>query len=376
MSIMKQLVSLLFFLLLCINSTAVCAAEIIFQSSMQYDWWKSDNHREGSQFFVPIELETEINNFSARLITAFTRIESDLPGGDNPSLSSVIDTKINLSYVVFDKLPVNFLFGLDLNIPTGKTDFDDDELLIVRDPDLISIVNTGEGFNINPNISMTKEWSTWGVGIGAGFLLRGEYDYSREFRNYDPGNIAYISGEIRYYIADNGLVRIYGDYGSFSKDYLDDDDFYREGDFLLFGTETRYITDKWETRINLKGIFRGKSEFRQADSKLKTESREGYGDEYVADLLLSYYFSGKDKITPFVQILYIDDNKYDELSPLYIGTRKKYSLGCSLKHYLSDTVNLELMLRCFYLDDEKGWMENDNITSRGHSLMMQFTGTF
>ena len=373
---MKQLVPLLFFLLICTNASAVCAAEIFFQSSLQYDWWKSDSHQDGSQVFVPIEMKAEMDDFSARLITAFTRIESDTRGVDTPSLSSVIDTKLNFSYVVLDKLPVNFLFGLDLNIPTGKTDLDDDELLIVRDPDLISIVNTGEGFNINPNISMTKEWSTWSIGLGAGFLWRGEYDYSREFRNYDPGNIAYVSGEIRYYVADDGLVRIYGDYGTFSKDYLDDDDFYREGDFFLLGAETRYITDKWETRVNFKGIFRGKSEFRQADSKLKTESREGYGDEYVADLLFRYYYSGKDNITPFVQMLYIDDNKYDQLSPLYIGTRKKYSLGCRLKHYLSNTVNLEMMLRFFYLDDDKGWMAEDNVTSRGHSLMIQFTGIF
>lgn len=373
---MKRWVLLLFPLLLCTNAGGVCAAEITFQSGLQYDWWKSDNHKDGYQVFVPIELEAEMDDFSARVITAFTRMESDIRGVGNPSLSSVIDTKVNLSYVVLDKLPVNFLFGLDLNFPTGKTDLDDDELLIVRDPDLVSIIDNGEGFNINPNVSMTKEWSTWSVGIGAGFLWRGEYDYSREFRNYDPGNIAYITGDIRYYVAEDGLVRLYGDYGTFSKDNLDDDDFYRESDFFLLGVETRYLTDNWETRINVQGIFRGKSEFRQASSKLKTESRESYGDEYVADLLLRYYYSEKDSISPFVQLLYVDDNEYDESSPLYIGTRKKYSLGCSVKHYLSNTVNLELMFRFFHLDDEKGWLDDDNVTSRGHSLMMQFVGSF
>jgi len=373
---MKRWVTLLFPLVLCANAAGVCASEITFHSGLRYDWWKGNNDTDGNQVFVPVELGAEMDDFSARVITAFTRTETDISGVGNPSLSSVIDTKVNLSYIVVDKLPVNFLFGLDLNCPTGKTNLDDDDLLIIRDPDLVSIVDHGEGFNVNPNVSMTKEWSAWGAGLGAGFLWRGEYDYSREFRNYDPGDIAYITGEIRYYLAEDGLLRLYGDYGSFNKDKLDDDDFYRESDFYLLGAETRYLTDNWETRFNVKGIFREKSEFRQTSSKLKTESREGYGDEYVADLLLRYHFSEKDSITPFVQLLYVDDNQYDESSPLYIGTRKKYSLGFSVKRNVSAAGNLELMFRFFHLDDEKGWLDDDDVTYRGHSLMLQYAGSF
>ncbi|MCJ7602708.1 MAG: hypothetical protein MUO63_14565 [Desulfobulbaceae bacterium] len=373
---MKRWVSLLFPLVLCTNAAGVCAGEITFQSGLRYDWWKGNNDTDGNQVFVPVELGAEMDDFSARVITAFTRTESDISGVGNPSLSSVIDTKVNLSYVVVDKLPVNFLFGLDLNCPTGETDLDDDDLLIIRDPDLVSIIDHGEGFNVNPNVSMTKEWLTWGAGLGAGFLWRGEYDYSREYRNYDPGDIAYITGEIRYYMAEDGLVRLYGDYGTFSKDKRDDDDFYRESDFFLVGAETRYLTDNWETRFNVKGTFRGKSEFRQTSSKLKTESREGYGDEYVADLLLRYHFSEKDSIAPFVQLLYVDDNQYDESSPLYIGSRKKYSLGFSVKRNVSAAGNLELMFRFFHLDDEKGWLDDDDVTYRGHSLMLLYAGSF
>jgi len=294
----------------------------------------------------------------------------------NPSLSSVIDTKVNLSYVMVDKLPVNFLFGLDLNCPTGKTDLEDDDLLIIRDPDLVSIVDHGEGFNVNPNVSMTREWTDWGAGLGAGFLWRGEYDYSREYRNYDPGDIAYITGEIRYYLAEDGLLRLYGDYGSFTKDTLDNDDFYRESDFFLLGAETRYLTEKWETRFNVKGTFRGKSEFRQASSRLKTESREGYGDEYVADLLCRYSFSEKDSITPFVQMLYVDDNQYDESSSLYVGTRTKYTAGLSVKRQVSAFGSLELMFRFYHMDDEKGWLDDDDVTYHGHSLMLLYSGSF
>lgn len=374
---MKRWATLLFPLVLCANAAGVCASEITFQSGLQYDWWKGNNDTEGNQVFVPVELGTAADEFSARVLTAFTRTESDISGAGNPSLSSVIDTKVNLSYVVVDKLPVNILYGLDLNCPTGKTDFDEDDLLIIRDPDLVSIVDHGEGFNVNPHVSMTRDWADWGAGLGAGFLWRGEYDYSGEYRSYDPGDIAYITGEIRYYLAEDGLLRLYGDYGSFSKDTLDDDDFYRESDFFLLGAETRYLTEKWETRFNVKGTFRGKSEFRRAASSgLKTESKEGYGDEYVADLLCRYHFSDKDSIAPFVQFLYVDDNQYDESSLLYIGTREKYSAGLSVKRQVSAAGNLELMFGFFHLDDEKGWLDHDDVTYNGHSLMLLYARSF
>jgi len=373
---MKKWPTLLVPLALWANAAGVGAGEITFAGGLQYDWWKGNNDTDGNQVFVPVELGAEMDDFSARVITAFTRTESDISGLGNPSLSSVIDTKVNLSYLVVDKLPVNFLFGLDLNCPTGETDLADDDLLIIRDPDLVSIVDHGEGFNVNPNVSMTREWSAWGAGLGAGFLWRGEYDYSGQYRNYDPGDIAYITAEVRYYLAEDGLLRLYGDYGSFTGDTLDDDDFYRESDFFLLGAETRYLTENWETRVNVKGTFRGKSEFRRAGSGLKTESREGYGDEYAADLLCRYSFSDKDSIAPFVQLLYVDDNRYDESSLLYVGSRKKYSAGLSVKRQVNAFGSLELMFRFFHLDDEKGWLDNDDVTYHGHSLMLLYAGSF
>jgi hypothetical protein len=373
---MKRWATLLFPLVLCANAAGVCASEITFQGGLQYDWWKGNNDTDGNQVFVPVELGAEKDNFSARVITAFTRTESDISGVGKQSLSSVIDTKVNLSYMMADKLPVNFLFGLDLNCPTGKTNLDEDELLVIRDPDLVSIVDHGEGFNVNPNISMTRDWTVWGSGLGVGYLWRGEYDYSQGYRNYDPGDIAYITGEIRYYLAEEGLLRLYGDYGSYTKDQLAGDDFYRESDFFLLGAETRYLTEKWETRFNIKGTFRGKSEFRTVSSRLKTESREGYGDEYAADLLCRYSFSDRDSITPFVQLLYVDDNQYAESSPLYVGTRTKYTAGLSVKRQVSAAGSLQLMFRFFHMDDERGWLDTDDVTYHGQSLMLQYAGSF
>jgi len=130
---MKRWATLLFPLFFCANAAGVCASEITFQGGLQYDWWKGNNDTDGNQVFVPVELGAEMDDFSARMITAFTRTETDISGVGNPSLSAVIDTKVNLSYMMVDKLPVNFLFGFDLNCPTGKTDFDDDDLLIITD---------------------------------------------------------------------------------------------------------------------------------------------------------------------------------------------------------------------------------------------------
>ncbi|MBI5556819.1 MAG: hypothetical protein HY885_04215 [Deltaproteobacteria bacterium] len=372
---MKRWLSLLILFLLCLEGGAVCASEITFQSGYHYDWWKNDDSESGNQQFVPVQIDGVGDDFSVRLLTAFASTKSDLDDVGDSRLSSLVDTKVNLSYGVVDKLPVNLLFGLDVNLPTGEADLDAKDVLIVTDPDLVSIAQHGEGFNVNPTISMTKEWANYGAGLAAGFLWRGEYDYSIDFQNYDPGEIAYLTGDVRYYFSDTDLVRLYGDYGTFSKDKLDDDDFYREADFFLVGAEGRRLMGDWETRLNVKGVFRGKSEFREEVSNLKKESKEGYGDEYVADLLFSYNYSEKVRISPFLQLLYVDDNKYDSQSALYIGERKKYSIGCSLKRVLTDNLNLQLMVSLFDMEDEQGWLATDDVDYRGHSFMLQFVGT-
>ena len=46
---------------------------------------------------------------------------------------------------------------------------------------------------------MAKEWDRWVVGLGVGYVWRGEYDFATNIRDYDPGDI---------FTATGGAIRI------------------------------------------------------------------------------------------------------------------------------------------------------------------------
>ena len=140
------------------------------QTLSNYDWWKDNSGSRGMQVHVPLRIEARHQDFSISALTgyAYTQINPHL--GETRSLSHLLDTKVNLSYEMVDKLPLDLLIGLDFNLPTGKTDFKERDLSLIMDPDLISINRLGEGFNFGPTLSLAKQLGNWDGGIGAGYV--------------------------------------------------------------------------------------------------------------------------------------------------------------------------------------------------------------
>ena len=85
------------------------------------------------------------------------------------------------------------------------------ELATVRDSDLLAVSTLGEGFNINPTITVAKEIGQWALGIGMGYVWRGEYDYSETLTEYDPGDLFNIVVETNWHINDRWRMRLFGE---------------------------------------------------------------------------------------------------------------------------------------------------------------------
>ena len=192
---MKRLFLILLVVITFCSVSGVHAFDLTVQTGLSTNWWDSDTDDRGSQTYVPVTIDGVQGDFSLRLLTAFVHTRVDPSDASKESLSTVVDTKLNFSYAIVEKLPVDILLGLDFNLPTGKTDLDDEDRRTLLDPDLVAISRYGEGFNINPTITLAKQEELWGVGVGFGYLLRGEYDFSDTAQNYDPGEIFNISAE-------------------------------------------------------------------------------------------------------------------------------------------------------------------------------------
>lgn len=354
------------------------AVDIQIQTGTNFDWWESDEDDRGYQIYVPVKIETEYKDFSFLMLTAFTHTNSNLTGIEDHSLSCVVDTKVNFSYEILDKFPADIILGLDFNIPTGRTDLDNDDLMLFMDPDLVSITSLGEGYNLNPTLTLAKEWENWAAGVGLGYLWRGEYDFSKETKDYNPGDLFNFTGEVGYTFSPDWQARLFGEYAYFDKDEVHNADFYQEGEFLLIGLGFNHYGTKWDASFKVKGIFRGKSKFQEGASAqdLRTEDRNSYGDEWSTHLSCNYYLNKKTTLKSLIQFLRVNENDYSSDSALFIGKRQMASLAFGIVRIFSPRLEGELNLAGRILDDDKNWYHDDDRTYKGFSIGVKLKSNF
>lgn len=352
------------------------ATDIKVRTGFTFDWWKSNADTgleaiEGSQFYIPIRIGTQHKEFSFDILIGYINTNVDLSDGGSKSLSSILDTKVNCAYEISGKLPLDVLLGLDLNLPTGRTDLTTDDLFLVVDPELVSITKFGEGFNLNPTLSLAGEWGDWTAGIGLGYDWRGEYDYSSQIQDYDPGDIINFITESSYDFCLNWQGRFFTEFARFTKDKIGDEDWYQEGNFLLLGLGLNYYQAQWDTDFTLRSIIRGKSKWIQegAVSIISTEDKNSHGDEWIADFALRYSLNDRIRFNSSFEFLWADENDYPSDSPIFIGKKQKLSLGVGTIALFASYLEGELKIKGFYLNGE----DRDY---RGISIIARLTTNF
>lgn len=367
---MKRLIVTALFLVAMVGWSGCFAAQtdMDFTAGFHYDWWDNDNDDRGMQLSVPIEVESAYRDISIELLGAYVYTSVDLSGQSARSLSDFVDTKLNFSYEILDRFPVDILLGLGLNLPTGHTDLKQRDLILITIPELVSITTFGEGFNVNPVISLTKQWDAWVAGIGLGYLWRGEYDYSTGVENYDPGEALTLTAELGYEISPSWYARAFGEYITYDEDEVDGEKFYQEGDILLFGLGAEYAGTDWAMVFSIHSIFRDKSKFRQG-TILPSEEHNSHGDEWIGEVAYLYFPNNETTLKAGFELLWLDENAYPADSSFYVGQRQKYTLGCGVTQALRENVKGSLDIKGFYIDDEKNWYHpEEDYAYKGFSI--------
>jgi hypothetical protein len=351
------------------------------QTGLIFDWWADNQSSDARQVSVPFTITGQVNDFSFKLLTAYTDTHLERSGAAKSSLGRLLDTKLCMSYQIIDKLPVDLLLGLDFNLPTGKTNLRQRDLALIMDPDLVSINNFGEGFNVNPTVTIAKEWGDWVAGAGFGYLWRGSYDFSKEINitDYQPGDIYNINAELRYFFSPDMYARVFGSHAWYRPDTVRGKDFFQEGDFSQFGFGLNYNREKkWEAGLTFRGILRDKTRFQESPGVLVTESNDRQGDEWVLDLAGKYLLDEKTVLSSFIQGRYFTENDYATASPFYVGAREKLSLGLGVTRALGAHFEAGLDVKGFFKhDDQKNYPQVTNSRDFcGVSVSLLFAGSF
>ncbi|MFA6147139.1 MAG: hypothetical protein WC899_02890 [bacterium] len=368
---MKRSAAILLSVLPLLWSTGAHAAGLSVESGVQQEYWEDTRDSSGSQTLVPFRIGWSGEDASIGLLTGVVHAAIDAPGTSDPSLTHVLDTKLNLSYVVQGKLPVDLLIGMDINLPTGKTDFPIADLALILDPEIVSITTFGEGVNVNPTISFAKESGPWSGGLGVGYNVRREYDVSAEagFSDYDPGDILSLNALVQRELSRGYVGRIFGKFSRFGKDRLHGADLFREGDYRMAGIGISRAGAAWEADVNLRGTFRGKAEILSGGS-LATESERSRGDEWSAEASVRHALRKDLFVSGAVRGLIVSSNGYSDGSSRHNGSKEKVALSVGCDRLFPSGVAAGVSLKGFVMSEEAQAVPQfrEERTSRGIAL--------
>ena len=345
---MKKFLPLLTVLFILTGAGVSLAADVDVQTGFEYTWWKDSENNAGYQAYVPLKISAQFREISVSILGGYAFTGYHPHNADTTDLAHTLDTKVNFSYTLLDKLPFDILLGLDFNIPTGKTNFSPGDLCLIMDPDLVPLSKLGEGFNINPTISIAKGWDRLVVGLGVGYVWRGKYDYATYITDYDPGDIFTVTAQARYEFSPlwNGLV--FGQYARFGTDEVNGHPVFRDGDFYMGGAGLRYSSKSWDAAFTMRYVYRDKSEMKI----LSIPDDNINGNEWRSDLVLRYFWSQPTTLSVSITGLLVQENGFPESSSYYVGHRQKVSLELGWERKFGKLWETKLFVRGFNMHDE------------------------
>ena len=342
-----------------------------------FNYWQSDKSDKGTQTAIPISAEASYRDFSCSILNAFVYTNVTPYNEPVASITGFLDTKLNVSYELQDRIPLDLLFGLGFNIPTGKTNLSNNQLVLVADPDLMPITDFGEGFNVNPYISASKQFDKLVLGIGAGYYYRGKYNFSETTRDFKLGDIITASLEAGYDITDSIQASLFGEYAYTGTDTVDGDDYYKEGDLYVIGLGAGYAQPSWKLDVNLTGLIRNKSKFLTDSQILEPAAYNNHGIEYDAGVTYKYFLNEKTALGTGVEFDYVGKNDYPSDSPYYIGNRTIFALNGGIDRTFMDNLKGNASLRLYTINEEPDMEHPDNsISYYGGTLTASISYTF
>lgn len=362
---------------LVLSAQTTTASEYNAKIGLSYQSWSSNKDENGSQLYLPVRLEAAQDQFSWYVGTGYAATDGDLDGESEQSISGILDSQVGLTYALPRWVGFDWLVGLDLNLPSGQTGQDEKKVRIMIDPDLVSVISPGQGLNINPTLSMARQWGPWMAGLGLGYAFQGEYDYSDQTHSYDPGDMLNIAGQVNYSFSEIWKMNVQAQYVAVGPDRVDGSDLLDKGDIWLLGATLKRSEASWDVSLSVQDIIRGKAKVKDTTGSLVTEPRDSQGAELIVDLTGRYHLNPRTAISAGLQYLHVAENGYASSSTYYMGSRQKTALSLGMQRQLNDTLELQCALGGFTMDDDPNWLHpNEDRRYQGWSITAAVVSSF
>jgi hypothetical protein len=330
------------------------ADEWSLRTGVHVDAW-SGAGQKGHQVLAPIGLSYDTPDWGLNIRGALGTSERD-PGGAGGagSVSGFTDTTVG-GYYRLTAGPYEIRLGLDLDLPTGKSNLSGRDRFAVQDEDLALLERFGEGLDVNPTVTVYRSFGRFGLGLGLGYLWTGKYDPTGDVPgdDLDPGDELVVALTGEWFVTDTIRATLLAAYTYFTKDERGGIELYREGGEIDVRAGLEWRPEPWFATAYVRNIVRFKSDRLDAAGRLATESRNSHGNDFRAGTAVGYVLSDDWTVAGAVDVRYVAANDYASTDVLYDGGRLKVAIGPSVTWSPSRWLAVDAGVRYFFMDVER-----------------------
>jgi hypothetical protein len=184
-------------------------------------------------------------------------------GGDPAKLSGISDVTVSYAY---HAEPLNTVFTLNVNAPTGKKSMERDEFVtsVVLSQSLFNfnVPAFGQGFNIEPGAAWVVPLNDAVVlGLAASYAYRGSYKPRSGLASYDPGDEITGSLGFDFRLGENSSVSTDFALTNYSADKYDGNQVYASGNAYWANIQYKqyYREDELTVLVGVRTKSKGKT---------------------------------------------------------------------------------------------------------------------
>ncbi|MBN1893416.1 hypothetical protein JW906_02930 [bacterium] len=257
---------------------AIISQERFASVNVCFQNWISRALNGSYQFSTPLQVYWPLSRQAS--LNIYTGHAS--AGGDELAvLQGLVDTQIFFNYHLPD---ANLLFGLGVNLPSGKKTLTREEFLtsvqLARPFLNFDVPNLGQGFNISPGVTWVRPFSEILVfGLGASYQYKGGYRFIRDMdKLWYPGHEILLTGGVDVKLAQLTTLAVDIIYTIYGTDRIGDEEVHRPGEKIVVSVQFQKYFG-WN-RLQVMARYRSRARSQLADAGgLVMEEDKTYPDQ-------------------------------------------------------------------------------------------------
>jgi len=368
--------------LMLIGMGSAAYGDIVVSTGTHINAFRDDlaDKTDGTEVTVPFGVSYRRGGlFALNLETAYSSATVKSGGGTETDISGFTDTLLSASYSLSGE-SVLLTLGVDVNLPTGKENLNEDEdEALSGEEDLLTVSGFGEGGNVGLSVSAIKQLGNVTLGANGLYVYKGEYDQTSDVEDddVDPGDQLLLAWILNWKASEQSLVELSGAYSYSGADAVNGEEDFQEGGIVTLGGSFQHTSDPFTITVSLQEMLQ-LSDKELIEDELATEDQNSNSHTLSLACNVNYSASERLRLQALGDVWYTGESerKTEADGVLYTGKRVRYSFGSGVGYTIRENFWGHGLVKYLVINEKPDLAVEEERTLHGVDLNIGVTYRF